>query len=86
MKSRALNIIFCFLLLTFGHAQQAEPQKVGLVLSGGGAKGFAHIGALKVIDSLGLKPEVIISSSLKIKEASIFLSKLSRLERRPMLT
>ena len=40
-----------------------EP-KVGLVLSGGGAKGFAHIGALKVIDSLGIKVDYIAGTSM----------------------
>ena len=29
--------------------------KIGLSLSGGGAKGFAHIGVLKVLDSMGSK-------------------------------
>lgn len=38
--------------------------KVGLVLSGGGAKGFAHIGALKVIDSLGLKIDYVAGTSM----------------------
>ncbi len=30
--------------------------KIGLVLSGGGARGFAHLGFLKVLDELNLKP------------------------------
>lgn len=33
--------------------------KIGLVLSGGGARGFAHLGFLKVIDELHLKPAAI---------------------------
>ena len=33
--------------------------KIGLSLSGGGAKGFAHIGVLKVLDSLGVKVDYI---------------------------
>lgn len=39
-------------------------QKVGLVLSGGGAKGLAHIGVLKVIDSLGVKIDYIAGTSM----------------------
>ncbi|WP_412559748.1 patatin-like phospholipase family protein [Winogradskyella sp. MIT101101] len=46
------------------HAQEDEQPKVGLVLSGGGAKGFAHIGALKVIDSLGIKIDYISGTSM----------------------
>jgi NTE family protein len=32
---------------------------LGLVLSGGGMKGFCHIGALKAMDEKGIKPDII---------------------------
>lgn len=38
--------------------------KVGLVLSGGGAKGMAHIGTLKLIDSLQIKIDYIAGTSM----------------------
>lgn len=38
--------------------------KIGLSLSGGGAKGFAHVGVLKVIDSLGIKVDYISGTSM----------------------
>lgn len=38
--------------------------KIGLSLSGGGAKGFAHIGVLKVLDSLGVKIDHISGTSM----------------------
>lgn len=38
--------------------------KVGLVLSGGGAKGFAHIGAIKVIEEAGLPIDYITGTSM----------------------
>lgn len=38
--------------------------KIGLSLSGGGAKGFAHIGVLKVLDSLGIKVDYISGTSM----------------------
>ncbi len=38
--------------------------KIGLVLSGGGAKGLAHIGLLKAIDSAGLKIDYITGTSM----------------------
>ncbi|PWN66049.1 patatin-like phospholipase family protein [Chryseobacterium oncorhynchi] len=38
--------------------------KFGLALSGGGAKGFAHIGILKMIDSLGIKVDYITGTSM----------------------
>jgi len=38
--------------------------KIGLVLSGGGAKGLAHIGVLKVIDEAGIKIDYIGGTSM----------------------
>jgi NTE family protein len=39
-------------------------QKIGLTLSGGGAKGLAYIGLLKKIDSLGIKISYITGTSM----------------------
>lgn len=44
--------------------QAKEKLKIGLVLSGGGAKGLAHIGVLKVIDSLGIHIDYIGGTSM----------------------
>ncbi|RZN84717.1 MAG: patatin [Winogradskyella sp.] len=55
-------------------AQENERPKVGLVLSGGGAKGFAHIGALKVIDSLGIKVDYIAGTSMGAIIGSLYSS------------
>ncbi len=38
--------------------------KIGLSLSGGGAKGFTHVGVLKVLDSLGVKIDYISGTSM----------------------
>jgi NTE family protein len=37
--------------------------KLGLALSGGGARGFAHLGALKAIEDSGQKPEIVAGTS-----------------------
>ncbi len=37
--------------------------RIGLVLSGGGARGIAHIGVLKALEELGIKPDVISGTS-----------------------
>ena len=37
--------------------------KLGVALSGGGAKGFAHCGALLALEEFGLKPDVIAGTS-----------------------
>ncbi len=60
-----------------GLAQNLETHnnaKVGLVLSGGGAKGLAHIGTLKVIDSLGIKIDYIAGTSMGAIIGSLYAS------------
>ena len=52
-------LFFCDLI----YAQNEKP-KVVLVLSGGGAKGVAHIPLLQALDSLGIVPDVVIGTSM----------------------
>jgi len=54
-------LTFC---ISFSQSVEKENLKVGLVLSGGGAKGLAHIGALKTIDSLGVKIDYVAGTSM----------------------
>ena len=42
----------------------AQRPKVGVVLSGGGAKGVAHIGALKVLEEYGIPIDMIAGTSM----------------------
>ena len=60
-----LTLFCCFSLTGYISAQdnKARP-KIGLTLSGGGAKGLAHIGILKAIDSAGLKIDYITGTSM----------------------
>ncbi|TDL99803.1 MAG: patatin [Flavobacteriaceae bacterium] len=59
------NNFFFILLFFMGFVLgQEERKKVGLVLSGGGAKGYAHIGALKVIEHQGIKIDYIAGTSI----------------------
>lgn len=57
-----LFIVFCISLPLFLQAQNRP--KIGLVLSGGGAKGFAHIGVLKVLEEAGVKIDFIGGTSM----------------------
>lgn len=59
---RIFHLLFCLtLLLTEAVAQ--EP-KIGLVLGGGGAKGAAEVGVLKVLEEAGIKPDYICGTSI----------------------
>ena len=44
--------------------QSGDPIQVGLVLSGGGAKGLAHIGVLKIIEEAGVHIDYIGGTSM----------------------
>lgn len=48
--------------------------KIGLVLSGGGAKGLAHVGVLEAIDSAGLKIDYITGTSMGAIIAAMYAS------------
>jgi NTE family protein len=48
--------------------------KTALVLAGGGAKGAAHIGALKVLDSLGIHPDMVVGTSIGAIVGAIYAS------------
>ncbi|MBQ4914567.1 patatin-like phospholipase family protein [Maribacter sp. MMG018] len=64
---KTVFILITLCITSFGIAQKtikADDIKVGLVLSGGGAKGLAHIGALKVIDDLGIQIDYIGGTSM----------------------
>ena len=45
------------------NSEQKRP-KVAVVLSGGGAKGFAHIGVLKVLEQEGIPIDIIVGTSM----------------------
>ena len=64
-------LLFTLLLLTPQKSFSQENKrdsikrpKIGLVLSGGGAKGFAHIGVLKVLEEAGIKIDYIGGTSM----------------------
>lgn len=58
-----LSFVFCQNLIAQTNDSITRP-RVGVVLSGGGAKGFAHIGVLKVIEESGLPIDYIAGTSM----------------------
>jgi NTE family protein len=41
-----------------------KKQKIGIALSGGGARGLAHIGVLEVLDDLGVQIDAVSGTSM----------------------
>lgn len=65
MKKHLFILVLSSLILfpQINFSQDKKP-KVVLVLSGGGAKGIAHIPLLQAMDSLGIVPDLIIGTSM----------------------
>jgi len=40
------------------------PPKIALVLGGGGARGFAHVGVIKALEAQGISPDIIVGTSV----------------------
>lgn len=76
MRISTLAFRCCLFLLCFSlvHAVAQTPQrpKIGLTLSGGGAKGLAHIGILKAIDSAGLQVDLVTGTSMGAIVGSLY--------------
>jgi len=56
-------VLFIFLSFIFPGYSKDRP-KIGLVLSGGGAKGFAHIGTLQMLDTLQIPVDCVVGTSM----------------------
>ena len=69
------SVIFALLFLTgcgatvplappvVSQAKQARNLKIGLVLGGGAARGFAHIGVIKTLEAQGIVPDIVVGTS-----------------------
>ncbi|WP_278623708.1 patatin-like phospholipase family protein [Parabacteroides gordonii] len=60
--------------------------KLGLALSGGGAKGFAHLGVFKLLEECGLKPDVIVGTSVGSLMGTLFADGYSADELKELFT
>src|SRR5690606_38594593 len=72
-----VQLLFVLLLTLYSFASlnaQTKRPKVGVVLSGGGAKGYAHIGALKVIEEAGIKIDYIGGTSIGAIVGALYAS------------
>jgi NTE family protein len=67
-------ILTALLAVTPVYGQACRPARTALVLSGGGAKGLAHIGLLRVMDSLGLRPDLIVGTSMGAAIGALYAS------------
>jgi len=61
-----------------------KARKIGLALGGGGARGFAHIGVMKVLEKEKIKPDIIVGTSIGSIVGGAFASgmKIKEMEKR----
>jgi NTE family protein len=73
------TFLTCLLLLACAGACAAEPARprIGLVLSGGGARGAAHIGVLEVLDELHVPVDAIAGTSMGAVIGGLYASGMS---------
>lgn len=58
----------------------APPIKIGLALGGGAAKGFAHIGVIKMLEANGLTPSVLAGTSAGSVVGALYASGMNAFE------
>lgn len=71
------RLLSCLLLCLFPlivHATEAPRPKIGLVLSGGAARGLAHIGVLKALEEQGIKIDAIAGTSMGAVVGGLYAS------------
>jgi NTE family protein len=58
----------------------ANKAVVALVLGGGGRRGFAHVGALKALDAAGIRPDLVVGTSVGALIGGLYASGLTGAE------
>lgn len=84
--ARPIVVIVALLacVLTAG-AQETPPSeggrpKVALVLSGGGALGLSHVGAIQELEAMGIRPDIVVGTSMGAVIGGLYASGLSSAE------
>jgi NTE family protein len=57
-----------------------RPPRLGLVLGGGAARGFAHVGVIKVLEANGIRPNMVVGTSAGSLVAALYASGKSAVE------
>lgn len=86
--TRLLALMVCLLGLLAGHPALAQPAdgsatatsarpRVALVLSGGGARGFAHVGVLKALEAARVPVDMVVGTSMGAIIGGLYATGLS---------
>ncbi len=83
---RHASVILAFVSLIAAQGAQGQAPRVGLALSGGGAKGLAHIGVLKVLDEAGVRVDCISGTSMGSVVGALYAMGYSAVEIESLVT
>lgn len=68
MKNKVLSLLvicfFCIVAMGCSSHHREKPLKIGIAFGGGGAKGAAEVGVIKVLDELGIKADYVAGTSM----------------------
>ena len=82
----AILLLICILYPDSSFAEETTRPKIGLVLGGGGAKGAAHIGVLKVLEEQKIPVDYIGGTSMGAIVAALYASGLTANELEKVIT
>jgi NTE family protein len=77
MRTPGISFLLLILLCHGSPSGAQQPLRVGVVLSGGGAKGIAHVGVLKVLEEAGIRIDYIGGTSMGAIVGGLYASGLS---------
>ena len=74
LTTLGLCISACSTLTPAAPGPVIETPNIALVLGGGGAKGFAHVGVIKTLEENGIKPTLVVGTSVGSLVGSLYAS------------
>lgn len=89
MMLRSVISGFVLVMLSFPVTLFADTEREGrlaLVLSGGGARGGAHVGVLKILEEHGITPDIVVGTSFGALVGGLYATGYSANEIEKMLT
>ena len=89
LQTRCKHVLVAVLLFTILFLFPFVPtraQKIGLVLGGGGAKGAAEVGVLRVLEDAGIRPDYIAGTSIGSIVGALYAAGYSAVELEQMFS
>ncbi|NBS12328.1 MAG: hypothetical protein EBS77_06630, partial [Gammaproteobacteria bacterium] len=83
--TRLVRVALCILCLTSVSFSALARERIGLVLSGGGARGFAHVAVLEALEAQRIPVDYIAGTSMGAVVGALYASGFSAAEVRDQL-